>query len=159
MKREWRLSLSVAMAVLASGALTGCAVNPATGAPYEPNVLALGDYGRAIAEFWADGPMSETPPGHWNSIANFAVDELVRTGPLHIGGAGPDVNRLEYDVKTSLALNGAVHDAAIVAWGAKAHYDYVRPISMIRYMGGRGQSPTPMRRRSTRTACYWRTSS
>jgi hypothetical protein len=42
-----------------------------------------------------------------------------------------------------LALNGAVHDAAIAAWGAKRAYDYVRPISMIRYMGGLGQSSDP----------------
>jgi hypothetical protein len=42
-----------------------------------------------------------------------------------------------------LALNGAVHDAAIAAWGAKAHYDYARPISMIRWMGGLGQSSDP----------------
>jgi hypothetical protein len=106
-------------------------------------VLALGDYGRVIAEFWADGPMSETPPGHWNSIANFATDELARLGPLRIGGEGPEVDRLEYDVKLYLALNGAVHDAAIAAWGAKGFYDYVRPISMIRYMGGLGQSTDP----------------
>jgi hypothetical protein len=38
------------------------------------------------------------------------------------------------------ALNGAVHDAAIAAWGLKGHYDSPRPISMIRYMGGLGQS-------------------
>ena len=122
---------------------TGHQVNPVTGEPYDPNVLALGDYGRVIAEFWADGPMSETPPGHWNSIANFATDELARLGPLRIGGEGPEVDRLEYDVKLYLALNGAVHDAAIAAWGAKGFYDYVRPISMIRYMGGLGQSTDP----------------
>ncbi len=121
----------------------GHELNPATGAPYEPNEVALGDYGRAIAEYWADGPMSETPPGHWNSIANDAIDELARLGPLRIGGAGPEVDRLEYDTKLYLALNGAVHDAAIAAWGAKGHYDYVRPISMIRYMGGLGQSTDP----------------
>ena len=39
---------------------------------------------------------------------------------------------LEWDVKLYLALNGAVHDAAIAAWGAKRHYDSARPISMIR---------------------------
>ena len=42
-----------------------------------------------------------------------------------------------------LALNGAVHDAAIAAWGLKGHYDSARPISMIRYMGGQGQSSDP----------------
>ncbi len=122
----------------------GHVVNPVTGAAYEPNVVALGDYGRAVAEFWADGPMSETPPGHWNSIANFVVDELARSAPLRTTGDGPEVDRLEYDVKLYLALNGAMHDAAIAAWGAKGHYDYVRPISMIRYMGGLGQSVDPV---------------
>jgi hypothetical protein len=121
----------------------GHEVNPITGEPYEPNVIALGDYGRVVAEYWADGPMSETPPGHWNSIANSATDDLARLGPLRIGGDGPEVDRLEYDVKLYLALNGAVHDAAIAAWGAKGHYDYVRPISMIRYLGGLGQSSNP----------------
>src|SRR5262249_45473967 len=51
--------------------------------------------------------------------------------------------RLEWDVKLYLAVNGAVHDAAIVAWGLKGKYDSVRPISMIRYMAGRGQSSDP----------------
>jgi len=50
------------------------------------------------------------------------------------------VDRLEWDVKLYLALNGAVHDAAIAAWGLKGYYDSARPISMIRYMGGLGQS-------------------
>ena len=94
-----------------------------------------------MAEFWADGPKSETPPGHWNVLANLVSDEL---GPnLRIGGAGPVVDRLQWDVKLYLALNGAVHDAAIAAWGLKGYYDSVRPISMIRYMGGLGQSSDP----------------
>ncbi len=106
------------------------------GAPYEPNVVALGDYGRAVAEYWADGPSSETPPGHWNTIANAVTDSL--SGELSIDG-GP-VDALEWDVKLYLPLNGAMHDSAIAAWGAKRTYDYARPISMIRYMGGLGQS-------------------
>jgi hypothetical protein len=116
-------------------------LNPATGEPYPPNVALHADYGRVIAEFWADGPDSETPPGHWNTLAN-AVSDREETA-LAIGGEGPEVDRLEWDVKLYLALNGAVHDAAIAAWGAKAHYDYIRPISMIRYMGGLGQSADP----------------
>ena len=117
--------------------------NPVTGAPYEPNVVSLADYGRVVAEFWADGPSSETPPGHWNTIANFVSDDLAADQPLQIAGVGPEVDRLEWDTKLYLALNGAVHDAAITAWGAKGHYDYVRPISMIRYLGGLGQSSDP----------------
>ncbi len=118
----------------------GWTENPATGASYEPNVVALGDFGRAVAEFWADGPQSETPPGHWNVVANAVTDQLEE---LRIGGSGPSVDALQWDVKLYLALNGAVHDAAVSAWGAKARYDYARPISMIRYLGGRGQSSDP----------------
>ena len=58
-------------------------------------------------------------------------------------GEGPELDPLEWDVKTYFALNGAVHDAAIAGWGLKAYYDSVRPISMIRYMGGLGQSSDP----------------
>ena len=117
--------------------------NPITGEPYEPNLVTHADYGRVIAEFWADGPQSETPPGHWNTVANFATDQLADAGSLRIAGQGDEVDRLEWDTKMYLALNGAVHDSAIAAWGAKGHYDYVRPISMIRYMGGLGQSSDP----------------
>jgi hypothetical protein len=119
----------------------GHPVNPATGQPYVPDVVNVGDYTRALTEFWADGPKSETPPGHWNVIANRVSDELDPN--LRIGGAGPAVDRLQWDVKLYLALNGAVHDAAIVAWGLKGEYDGGRPISMIRYMGGLGQSSDP----------------
>jgi hypothetical protein len=116
--------------------------NPATGEPYPPDRVLRGDVGRVLAEFWADGPDSETPPGHWNTVANEVSDspELDR----RIGGEGGEVPRLEWDVKLYFALNGAVHDAAVAAWGAKHHYDSVRPISMIRYLGGRGQSSDPV---------------
>ena len=119
----------------------GHAVNPATGQPYSADVVKRGDFARALTEFWADGPKSETPPGHWNVIANSVSDELA--SDLRIGGAGPTVDRLQWDVKLYLALNGAVQDAAIVAWGLKGYYDSVRPISMIRYLGGLGQSSDP----------------
>jgi hypothetical protein len=51
------------------------------------------------------------------------------------------VDRLEWDVKLYLALNGAVHDAAVAAWGVKGHYDSVRPISMIRYLAAQNRLP------------------
>ncbi len=119
----------------------GHAVNPATGQPYPADVVLRGDFGRVMAEFWADGPHSETPPGHWNVLANLVSDEL--DPDLRIGGVGDPVDRLQWDVKLYLALNGAVHDAAIAAWGLKGYYDGERPISMIRYMGGLGQSSDP----------------
>jgi hypothetical protein len=120
----------------------GYAVNPITGQPYEPAFVSEADFGRVVAEYWADGPDSETPPGHWNTLANLVVD--TPGFERRLGGVGPELDPLEWDVKMYLALNGAVHDAAIAAWGAKNHYDYVRPISMIRWMGGLGQSTDPV---------------
>ena len=117
---------------------TGYSINPATGEAYAPDQVLEGDFARALAEFWADGPNSETPPGHWNTIANSVGDSP--GFEYRVGGTGPLVDRLEWDVKTYFALNGALHDAAIAAWGDKGFYDSVRPISMIRYMGGKGQS-------------------
>jgi hypothetical protein len=55
---------------LGSNAGTGHATNPVTGEPYPPRRVKRADFGRVLAEFWADGPTSETPPGHWNTIAN-----------------------------------------------------------------------------------------
>ncbi|MEO8273456.1 MAG: vanadium-dependent haloperoxidase, partial [Chloroflexota bacterium] len=121
---------------------TGHATNAVTGQPYAPDLVRIGDFSRALAEFWADGPKSETPPGHWNVIANSVSDALGAT-ELKIGGEGEAVDRLQWDVKLYLALNGAVHDAAVAAWGLKGAYDGTRPISMIRYMGGLGQSSEP----------------
>lgn len=112
-------------------------VNPVTNDPYAPNVVDAADYYRAIAEYWADGPTSETPPGHWNTLANLVSDSLA-DDDFVIAGDGDPVDRLEWDVKLGLALNGALHDGAISAWGVKAFYDSVRPISMIRWMGGNG---------------------
>jgi hypothetical protein len=119
----------------------GHEINPATGQPYAPHEVLLADFARVLAEYWADGPKSETPPGHWNVIANEVSDA---PGFEHrIRGQGEPVDRLEWDVKLYLALNGAVHDAAIATWGVKGFYDSARPISMIRYMGGLGQSSDP----------------
>jgi hypothetical protein len=117
----------------------GYPVNPVSGKPYAPENVSRADYGRVLAEFWADGPNSETPPGHWNVIANQVSDSpqlATRIGP----GAA---NRLRWDVKTYFALNSALHDSAVAAWGIKRAFQSVRPISMIRYLAGRGQSSDP----------------
>ena len=120
---------------------TGYTMNPATGAPYSPNRVKRGDFTRVLAEYWADGPSSETPPGHWNVVANLATDSpsLVKK----IGGTGPVVDDLEWDVKLYFAMNAAVHDAACAAWSLKRHYDGYRPIALIRYMAMLGQSTDP----------------
>ncbi|MFN3244194.1 MAG: vanadium-dependent haloperoxidase [Planctomycetota bacterium] len=114
---------------------TGYATNPVTGQPYAPQMVPRADYARVLAEFWADGPDSETPPGHWFTIFNYVTDHPQTA--KQIGGTGPVVSDLEWDVKGYLALGGAMHDAAISAWGVKGWYDYLRPISALRYLGDR----------------------
>ncbi|MBT0609100.1 T9SS type A sorting domain-containing protein [Aequorivita echinoideorum] len=116
-------------------------LNPVTGEAYEPQIVHRGDYTRALAEFWADGPDSETPPGHWFAILNYVNDHPQTI--KKIKGKGPIVSDLEWDVKGYFILGGTMHDIAITAWGIKGFYDFVRPISAIRYMGDRGQSSDP----------------
>ncbi|MEQ1749937.1 MAG: vanadium-dependent haloperoxidase, partial [Prosthecobacter sp.] len=120
---------------------TGHPVNPVTGLPYEPNVVKLGDFARIMAEFWADGPHSETPPGHWHVLANEVADNP--DFQKRIGGTGPIVSDLEWDVKTYFSLSAATHDAACACWGAKRYYEGPRPITMIRYLASLGQCSNP----------------
>ncbi len=115
--------------------------NPVTGQPYPPQVVPRGDFARVMAEFWADGPKSETPPGHWNTIANTVSDTPGFQRRLF--GKGEPLDPLAWDVHVYLALNGAEHDAAISAWDLKRRSLTVRPISCIRWMGGKGQSSDP----------------
>jgi PAP2 superfamily len=71
-----------------------------------------------IALFWADGAGTETPPGHWNHIAQF------------VGAA--QGNSLEQNARLFALLNIAMADAAICAWDAKYFYDFWRPVTAIR---------------------------
>ena len=92
---------------------SGRTVNPATGQPYAPQLVPAGDYYRVLAECWADGPDSETPPGHWFTIANYVADH-----PLFVKrwrGTGPILDDLEWDVRLYFTLGGAMHDAAIAS--------------------------------------------
>ncbi|MCI5083751.1 MAG: T9SS type A sorting domain-containing protein, partial [Saprospiraceae bacterium] len=119
-------------------ASAGHDINPYTGEPYEPQMVPRGDYARVLAEFWADGPDSETPPGHWFTILNY-VNEQPQL-EKRWKGEGPVLSDLEWDVKTYFVLGGAMHDCAISAWSVKGWYDYIRPVSAIRYMAEQGQS-------------------
>jgi len=121
---------------------TGHSINPVTNIPYSPNNALRGDYTRVVAEFWADGPDSETPPGHWFTILN----EHVLDHPdfkRRYCGSGNEVDELEFDIRSYFVLGGAMHDAAIAAWSIKGYYDYVRPVSALRYLAARGQSSDP----------------
>lgn len=119
----------------------GYSVNPKTGQPYKPQIVPRGDYCRVLAEFWADGPDSETPPGHWFTILNYVTDHPLLVKKFK--GEGDIIDDLEWDVKSYFVLGGAVHDAAVSSWGIKGYYDYIRPISAIRYMADQGQSSDP----------------
>ena len=126
---------------LGSDESPGHPVNPITGEPYAPNMVLEGDFGRVLAEYWADGPDSETPPGHWNVLANRLVDNPLFQRRLY--GQGPELDPLHWDLLVYLTLNGAVHDAAIAAWEVKRLFVTSRPITLVRYMGTRGQSSDP----------------
>ncbi|TAG09434.1 MAG: phosphatase PAP2 family protein [Verrucomicrobia bacterium] len=117
---------------------TGHLLNPVTNLPYSSNIVKRGDYARILSEYWADGPRSETPPGHWNVIFNEINDHPL--AHRRVGGVGPELSALEWEIRGYMALNGAVHDAACAAWLVKRQYDGPRPISMIRAMATLGQS-------------------
>lgn len=119
----------------------GWDVNPATGLPYEPQIVPRGDYARVLAEFWADGPDSETPPGHWFTILNTVMDHPAFE-PRWMG-EGEEWDLFDYEVCAYFTLGGAMHDAAIAAWSHKGWYDYIRPVSALRWMQGRGQCTDP----------------
>ena len=116
----------------------GHQLNPVTGEVYEDNFVKRADYSRVLAEFWADGPDSETPPGHWFTILNYVSDHPLSKKTF--GNSSRELEALEWDVKSYLALGGAMHDTAISIWGIKGYYDFTRPISAIRYMASKGQS-------------------
>jgi hypothetical protein len=81
---------------------------------------ALTDEHKVIAEFWADGPHTWTPPGHWMQLA--------------IGLSLREGHDLDADICMFMALSGALLDAGIAAWDAKRAYDYVRPATAIPYL-------------------------
>jgi hypothetical protein len=81
---------------------------------------ALNDKQKVIAEFWADGPSSELPPGHWCLFGQFVSHR--------------DGHSIDQDAKMFFALTNAIFDASIVAWDAKRAYDYVRPVTAINYL-------------------------
>jgi hypothetical protein len=91
---------------------------------------ALSDEQKMIAEYWADGPRSELPPGHWNLFA-----QIVARRDRH----GAQRHGLDRDVKLFFALTSAIFDAGCCAWDNKCSFASVRPITAIRYLF-RGQT-------------------
>ena len=116
----------------------GHAFNPITLEPYAENMVLRSDFTRVLPEFWADGPSSETPPGHWFSIMNH---DVFGTPEFTSSWKGEDlISEEEWLARAYLLMGGAFHDCSISAWGIKAYYDFIRPISAIRHMQSLGQS-------------------
>lgn len=85
-----------------------------------------------IALFWADTAGTETPPGHWNTIAQTVARQ--------------SGNSLEQNARLFALLNIAMADGAIAAWDAKYAFDNWRPVTAIRNAdsdGNGGTAPDP----------------
>ena len=80
----------------------------------------LTDEQKMIAEYWANGPHTELPPGHWALFGEFVSRR--------------DNHTVDDDAKMFFALTSAIFDAGIAAWDAKRAFDSVRPIQAIPYL-------------------------
>jgi hypothetical protein len=80
----------------------------------------LTDEQKMIAEYWANGPHTELPPGHWDLFGEFVSRR--------------DHHTVDDDAKMFFALTNAIFDAGIAAWDAKRAFDSVRPIQAIPYL-------------------------
>ncbi len=81
-----------------------------------------------IANFWADGAGTYTPPGHWNDIAAQLL--------------GSRNASLVESAHTMGMLNIALADAAIACWDAKYTYNTWRPVTAIQQAGQDGNAAT-----------------
>jgi hypothetical protein len=85
----------------------------------------LNDTAKIIAEYWADGPGSVTPPGHWNLFA----EEVSRHDP----------HTLDDDVKMFFILGNTLFDTSIAVWDCKRAANSIRPVSAIRFLFRHGK--------------------
>ncbi len=85
----------------------------------------LTDLTKAIANYWANGPHSETPPGHWELFAQFVSAQA---------NSAKNKNELSTDIKLFFAMSNAIFDAGIACWECKRFYEYVRPVTAVRYL-------------------------
>jgi hypothetical protein len=81
---------------------------------------SLTDTQKMIAEYWANGPHTELPPGHWDLFAQFV--------------SARDQHTVDDDAKMFFVLTAAIHDAGIAAWAAKSKFDSVRPVTAIPFL-------------------------
>ncbi len=80
----------------------------------------LNDSTKMIAEYWADGPSSELPPGHWALFAQYV--------------ARRDAISVDRSAKLFFALTASIFDASIAVWEAKRAFVSVRPVTAVHFL-------------------------
>jgi hypothetical protein len=116
---HWRRVRPFALSTAAQFQPDGPRLDPAATSADMLQVSAdLDDRQKVTAEYWADGPSSELPPGHWNLFAQVVSRQRGHS--------------LDDDVRLFFALNNAQMDASIAAWEAKYRWDFVRPVGLVR---------------------------
>jgi hypothetical protein len=85
----------------------------------------LTDQTKTMADYWANGPHTEFPPGHWDLLSQYASAQYV---------SRRNKNDPDSDCLLFFALTNAVFDAGIACWDSKRAFDYVRPVSAVRYL-------------------------
>lgn len=103
----------------------------------------LDDREKMIAEYWADGPNSELPPGHWTLFAEFVSRR--------------DGHTFDEDVKLFFTVGNAVFDAGVAVWQCKREFDSERPITAIHFLkaGKRVLATVPGRGRRVIDGADW----
>lgn len=86
---------------------------------------ALTDFQKLNTEYWADGPGSVNPPGHWVVFADWISDR--------------DQHDLDKDVKFFFLVANTVFDAGIACWDTKRVYESIRPLTAI-HVAFKGQT-------------------
>ncbi len=108
-------------------ALIGPVINPAFIGQAESIVqtsATLTEDQKLIAEFWEDGPGTSFPPGAWMTLAQYVSQR--------------DGHDAASDAQLFMTMGNAMNDAAIATWDAKVHFDYARPVTVIRDLGKLG---------------------
>jgi hypothetical protein len=101
---------------------------PMTNGSYDPTDVGtalkdttnLDDTKKVIAEYWADGPRSEFPPGHWALLGQAYSRKRAHS--------------VDTDAKMFFTMGNALLDASISSWKAKYDHDFWRPTSAIRHL-------------------------
>jgi hypothetical protein len=80
----------------------------------------LTDEQKIIAEYWALGSGTVTPPGRWFEFAQFVSQR--------------DHHSLDDDAQMFFILGNAMLDSSVICWRAKRQYDSERPITAVHYL-------------------------